>query len=316
MPDEPPSVAGFLAFDPGPVPLLPVVGLVLAIAYLCGFARLRMTGRAWPIPRALAFLAGCAILVAVTVTATEGYGHVLISVFMFQQLTLMMIVPPLLVFGSPGTMLLTATPHSGVGGWIQRGALTALRSRGGRVLINPGLTIPLFLLAFYGLYLAGVAEVVLAIDGGHLALEVFFLASGILFAIPVLSADPLPRKHSALGRLVEMSVKTALHTAFGITLMLATTPLVAAFTRAPERWAIDPLYDQAVAGALVWTYAELPSFVILIYLLNRWFRDSTRRDRAADRAADSAGDPDLAAYNDYLASLNRQATRPTATPGE
>jgi len=318
VPDQPPGIAEFLVVAPGIYPALPAVGIVLAVLYTAGVVRMWRTGRRWPLGRTTAFLAGCAILVAVTGTATEGYGHALLSVFMFQQLTLMLVVPPLLVIGSPGRLLLRATPHRGLGLIAQRAALGGLRSRLGRALLHPALTIPLFLLAFYGLYLGGLADIFLATDAGHTVTELGFLAAGILFAVPILSPDPLPRQHSAFGRLVEMFAKTALHTAFGIILMLSAVPLVAVFTRAPTRWGIDPLYDQAIAGALVWTYAELPSFVILIYLLNRWFRDSTRRDRAADKTADAAGDPDLTAYNDYLDSLNRRtAERPTpSTQGD
>ena len=53
--------------------------------------------------------------------------------------------------------------------------------------------------------------------------------------------------------------------------------------------------------------------LILIYLLHRWYRSDTTRARAADRQADELGDPDLAAYNAYLARLRGSGdnTRPT-----
>jgi len=306
-----PSLDQLLAVSADFPSIVAIIGATLALLYLGGAVRLWAAGRRWSIARTVAFLAGCAFVVTVTATAIDDYGQSLFSVFMFQQLTLMLVAPPLLLLGAPGTLLLRTTPHRYGGQVVLRAALFGLRSRLGQALIHPAVTLPAFLFVFYGLYLGGLADPILAIPSGHTLLELVFLGAGILFAVPVLSPDPVPGRHSALGRVIEMFTKIALHTAFGVILLLTTTPLVQAFASPPAAWGIDPLYDQQIAGALVWTYAELPSFIILIYLLNRWYRDSTRRDRAADKRADAAGDPDLAAYNAHLEQLNRgPASRP------
>ena len=106
IPDSPPSLGQFLAFDLQPVPLIPIIGVALAAVYLLGAVRLWASGRPWPVWRTLTFLLGCLIIVIVTGLGVEGYGYVMLSVFMFQQLTLMMLVPPLLILGLPGTLLL------------------------------------------------------------------------------------------------------------------------------------------------------------------------------------------------------------------
>lgn len=305
IPADPPSLESFFTITLHPVPLLPALGIALAVLYLLGAIRMWRTGRRWSVLRTALFLLGCGMIVVVTGTRLEDYGFALFSVFMFQQLTLMMVIPPLLVLGAPGTLLLRATPHRGGGQHVLRAALWGLRSWPARMLIHPGFTIPLFFTSFYGLYLAGLADLLLASWPGHIALQIMFLGAGILFTTPVLSVDPLPRRQSPLVRLAEHFVDTTLHTCFGLIMLLTTVPVVAAFSQPPAAWGIDPLYDQQIAGALVWTYAELPSAIILIYLLNKWFRYSTRRDKAADGRADATGDPDLVAYNAYLDSLRR-----------
>lgn len=311
-----PNIDSLLALSAEPLSAVAITGTILALLYLAGAVQLWARGRRWSIVRTIAFLAGCALIVAVSATGIEDYGQRLFSVFMFQQLTLMLVAPPLLLVGAPGTLLLRVTPHRFGGQWVLRTALFGLRSRLGRTLIHPAVTLLLFLLLFYGLYLGGLVDPILAIPSGHTLLELLFLGAGVVFAVPILSPDPVPGKHSALGRVVEMFTKITLHTAFGVILLLSAAPLVRTFASPPAAWNIDPLYDQQIAGALVWTYAELPSFIILIYLLNRWYRDSKRRDRAADRRADAAGDPDLAAYNAHLEQLNRRATaRPPGAIG-
>jgi putative membrane protein len=303
IPDAPPGLAEFLTFSPQPAPVIPVIAGLLALAYIAGVIRLLVQGRRWPLGRTLLFLTGCALLAATTGLGLEGYGLAMFSVFMFQQLTLMITIPPLLVLGAPGTLLLRATPHRGLGRVVLIAAHAALRSRAARIALHPVLAIGLFILAFYGLYLGGVADALLNTWAGHLALELTFLASGILFAVPVLSPDPLPVRQGYMGRVLDVFIEMALHAFFGVIIMISTAPMIAAFSHPPATWGLDPLLDQQIAGGLAWSYGEAPTVVILLYLLHRWYRDDTRRAIQADRRADSHGDPDLDAYNSYLEHL-------------
>ncbi len=309
IPTAPPGLSEFLAFSPQPLPVLPVIGMLMAVAYVAGAVRLWRTGRRWSVGRTVLFLAGCTLTIVVTGAGIEGYGFALFSVFMFQQLTLMMAIPPLLVLGAPGTLLLRALPHAGPGPLIHRAAIAALRSRAARFLVHPGFALPVFLMSFYGLYLGGLADFFLASWIGHIALEIFFLAAGIIFTVPVLSPDPLPRRQGYGGRLLDLFGEMALHAFFGVIVMMAAAPLVKVFADPPIAWGIDPLYDQQIAGGLSWSYGEFPTLIILLYLLPRWFNHDTSRARAADRHADAHGSPDLDAYNEYLASLRERDQR-------
>ncbi len=308
-PTAPPSLGEFLSFNLQPFPLLPAIAIALAAVYLAGAVRLWSAGRRWPVWRTVLFLLGCLAILATTGLGVEGYGFELFSVFMFQQLTLMMAVPPLLVLGSPGTLLLRSLPHNALGGLIHKQSIRLLRSRVSRFLIHPGFTLPVFLISFYGLYLGGLADFFLGTWAGHLGLEVFFLVSGVLFTIPILSADPLPRRQTYAGRLMDLFGEMALHAFFGVIIMMAPAPLVRTFTTPPASWGVDLVYDQQIAGALSWSYGELPTVIILLFLLPRWFRDDTRKAKAADRQADRFGDPELDAYNEYLARLRKRDER-------
>lgn len=305
IPDAPPTLATFIATGQLPAPALPIIACVLAVTYLTGAIRLWCQGRRWPVWRTVSFLLGCVVLAAVTGLAVELYGYALFSVFMFQQLTLMMAVPPLLVLGSPGSLLLRATPHNAIGRIVLRAAHHGLRSRISRWLLSPWLAVPLYLLAFYGLYLANLADPLLGTVTGHTALEVSFLAAGLLFAVPVLSSDPLPTRMSHGARALDVFAEAALHAFFGVFLMMATTSLVNSFAASTLALGLDPVEDQRLAGGLAWSYGEAPTLLMLMYVVHRWFREDTARAVAADRLADAYGDPELDAYNDYLTRLNR-----------
>lgn len=180
LPSLPPSLGGeYLAPNLQPVPLIPALTLLAAVLYLAGAISLWRQGRHWSPIRTASFLFGCLAIIVVMGAGIEGYGLRMFSIFMFQQLTLMMAVPPpLLVIGSPpGTLLLRATPpHNLLGRPVLKLALWGgLRSRAGRWAIHPAFMVPLFLLSFYGVYFSGLADLLLPNWYGHVGLELLFL---------------------------------------------------------------------------------------------------------------------------------------------
>lgn len=302
----PPTFDQFVSWSTQAVPVLPIVAILLASAYLTGALALWVRGRGWSKIRTVCFLLGCTVLLLVTGMRIEDYGLRMFSVFIFQQLTLMMIIPPLLVVGSPGTLLLRAVPHRCVGARILRIALWGLRSRAGRWALHPALVTPLLALSLFGLYLGGAANLLLRSPVGHVALEALFLVVGILLATPLVSTDPLPRRTSFVARLFDTFAEMQLHAIFGLVFIFAATPLIPFFASPPGNWGLDPIRDQAMAGAIVWTYGELPAIAILVVTLARWERrDSVRAARDSKRK-DQDGDKELENYNAYLQSLQRR----------
>lgn len=305
-PIEPPSLARMLEPVLQPIPVLPAVALALATIYLVGSLRVRTAGRHWPWWRTALFLTGCLLLAAVTGLAIEGYGMELFSIFMFQQMTIMIVVPPLLVLGAPGTLLLRALPRAGVGNRLRALAVASLRARWARLLLHPGFAVPLFLATFYGLYFSAAADLLLATGLGHVTLEALFLVAGLLFTIPLVSPDPLPRRDPYMMKLVDVFAEAAVHAFFGVVVMMAGEPLLRAFLDPPAAWGVDPLADQRVAGGIAWGYGEAPTVLLLLVLVLLWYRDDSRRARQRDRRVELHGDSELDAYNAYLDGLGRR----------
>ncbi len=311
-PIDPPTLNTMLQLEVHRVPVLALLAALMCVLYLAGAIRLWRTGARWSVLRTLSFVGGSALLTVTTGTEIDAYGTVLFSAFMFQQLTLMIAVPPLLVWGSPGRLLLEATPKRGWGRRLRGVVSGSLRSRWARLVVHPGVTIPLFLVAYYGLYFTGIVDAALSLSGGHTALEALFLVAGVLFHIPVLSDGPLGGRHGHAGRLLDVFVELALHAFFGVIVMMSSRVLIDAFATPPQSWGIDPLADQGLAGGLAWGYGEGPTLLILLVILHRWFRDDTRLAVAVDARIDRDGDPELDAYNDYLAHLNTPTRRDPA----
>ncbi len=313
LPTTPPSVSTMLAWLPPPVPLLPVVAIGSAVWYSIAVWTVTARGGAWPWTRTVSFLAGCLVLAAVTGLAIDSYGYRLFSAFMFQHLTLSILVPPLLVLGAPGRLLLRSTPHRGVGRYVLIAALGGLRCRVSRIVLNPGFTIPVFLLSYYGLYLSDLFDAAAASVVGHVALQVFFLVSGLLFILPILSTGPLPVRQSNLGRFFDIFLEMPLHVFIGVILMMAPRPLTVTFANPPATWNVDPVADQGIAGALAWSYGEPVALLTTLIFAVRWRRDeeaeSSKREADVER-----DDAELAAYNAFLRELHENPPTSSGKP--
>ncbi|MBY6413941.1 cytochrome c oxidase assembly protein [Rhodococcus sp. BP-252] len=308
-PTAPPTLSALLSWDIPPLPVLPITGIVMAALYCWGLHRVRKKSIYWSPWRSASFLLGCLFLVLVTGLQVERYGYSMFSVFMFQHLTLSMTIPPLLVLGSPGRMLLRATSHHGCGRWILVAALTGLRSRAGRIALHPGVTIPLFLFSYYGLYLSSIFDGLAVTVIGHVSMEVFFFASGLLFIIPILAVGPLPVRQTNLGRMFDLFVEMPLHVFFGVILMMTSTPMLSTFASPPPEWGVDPVDDQKLAGALAWSYGEPVALLVVLIFCIRWNRDEKDQSALADRQAEEDGYSELNAYNEFLKTIGTDTRR-------
>lgn len=296
----PPSVETLLAFDPAGASILAPIALALGALYLAGAVRLWVQKRRWSVLRTLSFMIGCAILFVCGSLGLNRYLDSLVSVLVFQQITLMTVVAPLLIVGSPGRLLLRATPHRGIGTVVLRIAHAGLRSPITRAALHPIVAILIAAALYLGLYLSDLVSVIVSLPLGADALVLTFLGAGVLAAVPLWSSDPLPRTPSYAARLADVIIEIQIHAVFGLILLLSPVPLFAASAGLPAAWGIDALTDQAIAGTLAWTYAELPLLVVLIVTLSRW----RSRDLTVARRRQTASDAELEEYNAYLASLD------------
>lgn len=160
--------------------------------------------------------------------------------------------------------------------------------------------IAIALAVFPVLYLTDAISVIMTTRTGADLLLAFFLIAGVVAAVPLWSSDPLPRAPSFPARLIDIFVEVQIHAVLGLILIRAGAPLFTAY--ASELQGADPMYDQAVAGMLLWTYAELPLLIVLIVCLSRWHS----RDRRRARLNESREDAELEQYNAYLARIDQR----------
>jgi cytochrome c oxidase assembly factor CtaG/putative copper export protein len=289
--------------------------VVLAVLYVGGVRRLRRRGDTWPVGRTVAWLCGCAVLLAATSSGIGRYGAAMFSVHMAEHMLLSMLVPILLVLGAPVTLALRALRPAGHARppgpreWL----LAAVHSPPARWLTHPLVSLPLFVGSYYALYFSGLFDAALPQHWAHVLMNTHFLLTGLLFFWPLIGIDPAPRRLPPAARLGVLFASVPFHAFFGVALMSSATVIGADFYRALALpWVPDPLRDQQLGGGLAWASGELPLLLVLVALLVQWSRQDERSARRDDRRADADGDADLAAYNMMLRRLATAGPPPGA----
>jgi putative membrane protein len=282
-----------------------LVGCVVALAlYGWGVARLGRRGDRWPVGRTVSFVLGVLTIALVMCTKLNDYGMVMFSVHMVQHMVVSMVSPILLLLGAPVTLTLRALPTAARGHKGPRELLVALlHSRYVRIVSHPAFTIPMFIASLYGLYFTPLFDFLMESKAGHIAMMSHFLLVGLFFFWPIMGVDPGPHRPGYVMRMLELFAGMPFHAFFGIALMMASEPMIAAYQHPPASLGIDALSDQTAAGGIAWAFSEIPSMIVLVALLAQWYKSDQRQARRADRTADRDGDQELAAYNAYLASL-------------
>lgn len=251
--------------------LLPAAALPLSI-YTRGWMALhRLHPARYPLRRLAAFSAGViAVLVALSPPLDE-LADALLSAHMTQHLVLMMIAPPLLWLGDPLAPLLCGLPAR-----MPRRALARLVSVPslralGRGLSHPAVCWAAFVVTTWLWHLPAFYQAALRDEALHDFEHVCFLTTGLMFWWPVLPPWPArPRPWVALPYLALAAVENTIFSAIFVFAPRLLYPIYAGRTLP---FGLDPLTDQALAGAVMWVPGSLamlvPVFVRTARLLDR-----------------------------------------------
>jgi cytochrome c oxidase assembly factor CtaG len=235
--------------DPG---LLASAVTVLA-AYGWGVARVGRVGAGrWPPARTAAFALGVAAVLVALLSGLDGYADELLSIHMVQHLALALVAAPLLVAGAPVALALRALPRGG-----RRTLGAALRSRVVRALTHPLTAWTLFAGTMLATHLTGIYELALRHPAVHAAEHLAYLATAMLFWLPLLAPEPLPHRLGPLGRLIYLLAAMPAMAFVGVVLAGGDAVRYPAYVAPARALGISAVADQHAAGMLMWVGGSL-----------------------------------------------------------
>jgi putative membrane protein len=248
----------------------PDVWLLVIILY-GGYRYALATARPPRLPRRAAvtrsqhvcYLAGIALLWAATDGPLDTIGETyLLSVHMLQFLALTLVVPPLLLLGTPAWLVRRVVARRWIGDLV-------------RFLTRPLTAIIVFNTVIIASHWPPVVDLYLRSDLAHLGLHVAWVVSAFAWWWPVVSPLPeLPHLSSPvrMGYLFLLSVLPTIPASF---LTFGATPLYDAYARAAPLLGVDPLTDQRIAGLLMKIGGGLWLWTLIAATFFRWAHEST-----------------------------------------
>jgi len=285
-------------------PIVTGAAVILAGLYLWGVVRVarRHPARRWPAWRTGMFLGGLAVVVLATQSGIGVYDDVLFWDHMVQHLMLIMIAPPLLIFGQPITLLMHASRNP-VHSWAKR----ILRSRVVSFLTWPVFGCVAYTVAVIGAHLTGFANLVQTNPAVHNAEHALFLVVGYLFFLPILGREPIRWRLTYPVRFVILVLLMPVDTFTGLMLGYGTAGTPGVPNAPHPAWAPAPVSDLHLGGAVMWIGGDAIMFGLMMLVYLMWSLD--------DRAATSGHGWLEAARRASLASLVAAHPPPRATGG-
>ena len=213
------------------------------------------------------FMSGVLVIVVALLSPLHELGDkYLFSAHMAQHLLLILVVPPLLLLGTPG--------------WLVEKVL-----RSPRVLaVSRFLTRPLVAFTFFNAVLVlwhmpVLYDLTLRERDIHILEHVMFLGVAVLMWWPVLSlAKELPRA-TYMTQMVYLFLLPTVPGILGAVITFSDKVLYPWYAEAPRLWNISATTDQEIGGIIMWVPGGMAFLMVLIVVFLVWANQEESKNR-------------------------------------
>ncbi len=257
-----------------------------ALIYIRGWLRIRsLLPELIPIWRLSAFLGGVFSLWIAIGSPLEAFDDVSLTAHMVQHLLLMAVAPPLLLLGAPSLPFLKGLPQ-----WIVRRAVgpvlrSALVKWLGRLLTHPAICWLAAAVALLGWHIPAAFELALRSALWHDIEHICFLVTSLLFWWPAIEPFPSDSRWPRWSIPLYLFLGALPGSALGAFLTFCDRVLYPSYAAAPKLFAVSPMEDQIIAGALMWVFGTfvytVPAVIVTLQLLSPQSEPNIRRRIAA-----------------------------------
>jgi putative membrane protein len=248
--------------------ILPIT--LACLGYGIGARRLRRSAAAggdFDRSRVASFAAGIAVLVLALFSPVEALSGQLFSAHMLQHILLMMVAPPLLVWGRP----LRAFHSALAPAWqdaLHRASAAIRFDRLAAFVMHPLTVFVLFCGAFIFWHLPLVYDLGMRSAAAHIAEQYSFLLAALAFWTIII--EPSGRRRLDYGATLLFLVVTVIVSDLpGALMVLAPRPLYPIHAEGAAAWGMTPMQDQQLAGLIMWIPAGAIYVAAAIWLFVR-----------------------------------------------
>jgi putative copper resistance protein D len=261
------------------------------VVYLAGVRRVAELHprNPWRPGRTRFFLAGLGVLGLALLSPIDTYAQVLFSIHMVQHMLLTMIAAPLLVLGTPVSLLVRAAGRS-----RHRQVLGVLRSWPVTALTNPMVAWVGYAGVMWGTHFSGLYDAAVRNPALHAAEHALFLVSAVLLWWPVIGLEPSHWRLPHALRVGYLFFQSPVNSFLALTLYSSSRVLYPSYADTGRTWGPTPLDDLHAGAAIMWIGGDLIFLLATGLAIAAWMRHEdvvTARvdaELAAQRAAAAA----------------------------
>ncbi len=214
------------------------------------------------------FAAAMAVLFVALQSPIDTLGdRYLLSAHMLQHLLLVLVVPPLLIYGLPAEV-------------VQPISRVPVLASVARVLTRGPVAFGVYNGVFAIAHVPALFDLTLRSQGAHIAEHLIFIGVGVLAWWPVLSPlSALPRL-SYPFQMLYLFLQTLPCSLVGALLTLSGDVLYSPYAHAVRVWGTTPIADQQIGGLEMWIGGSLFYFFAFMVVFFLWARhDEQERPR-------------------------------------
>lgn len=270
------------------VDLLPLVlVLVTGLAYGIAVRRLwrRHGTRSLPIVRVVSFGLGLLVIAGSLSGPLDAQAEERMAAHMVQHVLLVLVAAPLLVLGTPLSVLVRSLPAR----HRRRFTTPALRSRVARVVLAPLFAWTSFIVVLDGSHLPAIYDGAVAHEGWHVLEHVAYLATALLFWSMIVGLDFGVARASYPARLLYLFLAMAATAVLGEALATSDRPLYAYYATVDRAAGVSAVSDQHAAAVIMWLSGTFTIVPAMALVLLAWMNEDERRTRQHEARLVSPG---------------------------
>jgi cytochrome c oxidase assembly factor CtaG len=246
---------------------------LVTVVYLRGWWLLRRAGsRVIPSWRLLSFYLGMFGLWVALASPMDVFNGFLLTAHMLQHMLLMMVVPPLILLGSPLIPLLRGLPIFAAREFGGPFLNWTVAQKVGRTLTHPATALLLMGITMFAWHVPSLYELALASSAWHEVEHASFLAVSMIFWWPVIEPWPGHRTWARWSMVPYLLIADLQNTILSAILVFSDRVLYPSYSSAPRLFGLSALQDQIAAGAMMWVVGSLafvvPAAFIAIHYLS------------------------------------------------
>ncbi|MDQ2889222.1 MAG: cytochrome c oxidase assembly protein [Gemmatimonadota bacterium] len=183
--------------------------------------------------------------------------YYLFSAHMVQHLLLTLLLPPLLIGGTPGWMLRPLIRQSAV-------------RRVAEFVTKPAMCFVIFNLVIIVWHLPPFYNAAMANHNIHIVEHLMFMAAAVLLWWPFMSPLPELPRLAYPGQLLYCFLSTIPMSVVAVYITMADHVLYPAYASAPRLWQLTPMMDQRSGGLIMWIPGSMVFYLLMTIVFFKW----------------------------------------------